>query len=309
MAKRIAAIGECMLELRQPPGTGLAGVPSLTLAYGGDTLNTALYLSRLDETVDYVTALGEDELSDWLVQQWSAEGIGCSRVTRRRGAVPGIYRVQTDAHGERSFLYWRDSAPARTLFDDPVAAADLFSALQGYDALYFSGITLAIYDATARQRFTDFIAHYAALGGQVIFDGNYRPHLWRSESEARTAFEQVYAHTAIALPTLDDEKALFGDVDERAVVQRLQQWGVAEVVVKMGERGALVVAQDVRAVVPARSVAVVDTTAAGDSFNAAYLAARMRGKPPAEAAAAGHSLASVVIQHPGAVIPAAQMPP
>ena len=85
-------------------------------------------------------------------------------------------------------------------------------------------------------------------------------------------------------------------------------WGVAEIVLKMGPQGCLVVSSDTRELVAANKVAVVDTTSAGDSFNAGYLAARLQGKSASAAARAGHRLASVVIQHRGAIIPLSAMP-
>ena len=68
-------------------------------------------------------------------------------------------------------------------------------------------------------------------------------------------------------------------------------------------------ADGVDEVVAAQPVArVVDTTAAGDSFAAAYLANRLAGAGPAAAARAGHALAGVVVGHPGALIPRSAMP-
>ena len=309
MSQRIAIIGECMLELSHGDDAEANGHTTMTLSYGGDTLNTAVYLSRLGAAVDYVTALGDDSMSDWMLEQWRAEGVGCDLVVRLEDSVPGLYMIQTDERGERSFLYWRDNAPAKRLFDEKSRANQLFDRLVDYDWIYLSGITLALYREAALQRFIGLMERYREGTGKIVFDGNYRPRLWGSASEAREAFEAVCRLTDIALPTLDDELLLFGDMDRAAVIQRLARWGVAEIGLKMGPDGCLVLAHSSESLVRSRNVTVVDTTAAGDSFNAGYLAARIAGASATQAADAGHDLASVVIQHRGAIIPAEKMPP
>ena len=135
---RVACIGECMIELKQADG-GL-----LSRGFGGDTLNTAVYLARLGAGVDYITALGDDPLSDEMIAGWTAEGIGTSRVLRVPGKLPGIYMIQTDAKGERRFFHWRDSAAARSLMDLP-ETPDILNSLAGYDFIYLSAITLSLY--------------------------------------------------------------------------------------------------------------------------------------------------------------------
>ena len=280
----------------------------MKLSYGGDTLNTALYLSRLGVKVDYMTALGDDSMSDWMIDQWRAEGVGCDLVERCTDSVPGLYMIQTDEQGERSFLYWRDSAPAKRLFDDEGRAKQLFDLLANYEWIYLSGITLALYSESSLRRFIGLMVEYRNGGGKIAFDGNYRPRLWPSVLAAQKAFEAIYRISAIALPTLDDELLLFGDKDRDAVVRRLESWGVAETGLKMGPEGCLVIANSAVELVRSRKVAVLDTTAAGDSFNAGYLAARIAGSSAEQAAEGGHNLASVVIQHRGAIIPAEEMP-
>jgi len=108
----------------------------------------------------------------------------------------------------------------------------------------------------------------------------------------------------ILLPTFDDDKALFGDANRKATAARYLAAGACEVVVKDGARPALVAGGGETGDVPALSVGEpVDATGAGDSFNGAYLAARLRDCPVAEAAAAGHAVAGQVIRHRGALIP------
>ncbi|PHN58605.1 ketodeoxygluconokinase [Pseudomonas sp. ICMP 8385] len=295
---RIALIGECMIEL-QHRADG-----SLQQSFGGDTLNTAVYLRRelgASSTVDYVTALGDDRFSDAMCQQWAAEGLGLDRVQRLPGRLPGLYCIQTDAQGERKFLYWRNEAAVRDCFTTP-GAEPVLAALPGYDVLYFSGITLAVLGEVGRVRLLAALVEARQRGARVVFDNNYRPRLWASVEAAREAYRQVLALVDMALLTEDDERALFGYADSEQVLAAYP--GIEEVVLKRGADDCLIRCGGERFAVPARVVEqVVDTTAAGDSFSAAYLASRLRGGSPQEAALAGHRLASQVIQLPGALIP------
>lgn len=295
---RIALIGECMIEL-QHRADG-----SLQQSFGGDTLNSAVYLAReLGEgaRVDYVTALGDDSFSDAMCQGWAAEGIGLDKVQRLPGRLPGLYCIQTDAQGERRFLYWRNEAAVRDCFTTPAAGA-ILAQLRDYDVLYFSGITLAVLGELGRKRLRETLAEARRRGARIVFDNNYRPRLWTSLAQAQAAYREVLADVDLALLTLDDEQALFGYGDSDAVFAAYPR--TPEVVLKCGAEACLIRCHGESFSVPARKVEkVVDTTAAGDSFSAAYLACRLQGGSPAQAAEAGHRLAARVIQHPGALIP------
>src|SRR3974390_3204549 len=129
----VACIGECMIELKQA-GSGL-----YSRGFGGDTLNTAVYLARLGASVDYITALGDDPLSDEMIAGWQAEGVGTARVARLAGKLPGIYLIATDEKGERRFFHWRESAAARSLLDLPGTEA-LLQSLLSCDLVYLSAI-------------------------------------------------------------------------------------------------------------------------------------------------------------------------
>jgi len=303
---RVASVGECMLELTHRDAT------SLSLGFGGDTLNTALYIARCADptklAVDYVTALGTDPMSDAMLAAWQAEGIGIGQVARLAGRLPGLYLIRTGDSGERRFFYWRTEAAVRALFRGPESEA-LLAALPGYDAIYFSGITLAVLAPAARDRFCEALAEARAGGRQVVFDSNFRPTLWSDPAEAQRVFGEFLPVVSLALPTFEDEQALFGDGNAEATARRYRAAGVAEVVVKHGGQGCLLnTAEGLRSVPIPAAILPVDTTAAGDSFNAGYLAARLLGADPSRAAQAGHGLAGVVIQHRGAIIPRADTP-
>lgn len=296
---RIACIGECMVELRErPDGT-------LTRGHGGDTLNTAVYLARLGMQVDYVTALGDDPWSDEMVAGWQEEGIGTSLVRRVPNRLPGLYIIQTDAAGERRFVYWRDSAAARILFDLPDGDA-LVAALAEYDLLYFSGITLSIYTATGRARLFQAAAAARARGGHVAFDTNFRPRGWPDRDAARALYRQAFAVADFVLASTEDLDLLFGPAGEAELLVNAAR---AEIALKLAYPAVRVIKDNAETLVEALPVPrLVDTTAAGDSFAAAYLAARLRGAAPDEAAADGHRLAGLVVQYPGAIIPRGAMP-
>lgn len=308
MRNKIAVIGECMLEVSSLSSDESQQSLPASLSFGGDTLNTAVYLARLGVEVDYVSGLGDDSMSSWMLGQWRSEGVGCNLVERFSGAVPGLYMIQLDENGERSFLYWRKNSPATRIFDDANKAAELFEKLLVYQQIYLSGISLALYQEAARHRLFDFLVRYRQQGGQVVFDGNYRPRLWASPEVARDAYEHMYRICDLVLPTDEDEEMLFGPETPEQVIQRLQSFGVEEVVLKMGPNGCLIGCGAESQFVPSEKVVVVDSTAAGDSFNAGFLAAKVEGKSSQDAASQAHKLASTVIQHRGAIIPLEAMP-
>ena len=298
---RAASIGECMVEFHRRPDGGYGR------GWGGDTLNAAVYLARLGIPTDYVTLLGDDPLSREMLAGWAAEGVGTGLVGRVPGRLPGLYLIETDARGERTFLYWRSAAPVRELMArrGPSLAVDLAD----HALVYLTGVTLSLFDEDGRTALGEVLAALRGRGCRVAFDGNYRPSGWPDPARAREAFTAMLRRTDIALPTFEDEAALFGDASPQVTIARLRAAGVAEVAVKRGAEPCLVAdgTTVVEVAVP-RPVAPVDTTAAGDSFNAGYLAARLQGEPPRLAAARGLLLAAEVIRHRGATIPRSAMP-
>lgn len=302
---QVALIGECMLELR-----GSAFGPMLQ-GYGGDTFNTAVYLARCGAAVGqralYATALGDDRLSAGLLARWEAEGIDCSLVRRIPGRLPGLYMIEVDERGERSFSYWRDQAAARAYFECELTPLEQRSG--EFDALYVSGISLAILPPAGRERLLALMQALRARGATVVFDNNYRPRLWPHPGEAREWFGRAFAAAGIALVTADDHQAMLELGSGAPVLKAAAALPTAELVVKRGAEPTLL--RDGHRgwqQVPTEPVAcVVDTTAAGDAFAAGYLSRRLAGAAPAEAAAFGNRLAARVIQHPGAIIERAAM--
>jgi len=297
---RVVAVGEVMIELaRTTDGRYRFG-------FGGDTFNTAVYLARAGVDVDYATALGDDPYSSGLLALAAAEGVGSNLMLRVAGRIPGLYLVETDDRGERSFFYWRENSPARELFELP-DWAKVAEGLLRARLIYFSGITLSLYSNVGIGRFLAVTELARKNGAKVAFDGNFRPRGWKGDpARTRSVFAEALKRVDIALPTFEDEALLWGDSSPDATVERLQAFGIGEIVVKNGPNSALVVADGNREFVPVPEIVEpVDTTAAGDSFNAGYLAARLGGEAASPAVISAHRLAGEVIRHRGAIMPRA----
>ena len=272
------------------------------LGYAGDTLNSAWYLRALlpaDWQVDYVTALGDDRYSQEMRAFLDKNGIGTAHIREIPGRRPGLYLIH-QAGGDRHFTYWRGQSAARLLADDREA---LDAALAGADLIYFSRITMAVLEPRARGRLMRAIVRARDAGARVAFDTNLRPALWSSPKVMASCLTAAASIADIVLPTHSDEAPLFKDSSPQATAERYLGLSVEEVAVKNGAAPGYIAGPGVSQVTaPQGSPKVVDTTGAGDSFNGAYLAARLTGHGIVEAAEAAHRVAGVVIGYPGALV-------
>ena len=292
----IVAFGEAMIELSNIEGD------HARIAVAGDTFNTAVYLARNGIEVSYATAVGEDAFSQRVVSAVEEEGISTALVRRFSERTVGLYAVSVDEYGERSFTYWRSESAARDALCGHDAGS-LEKRMSQAGLLYVSGITLSVLRHEGRDRLNQIARTINQRGGHVVFDTNYRAKGWGSAKEARSVIEQFQPFVTIALPTFEDDCEVFGDRCAEMTAARWAQAGVSEVVVKAGPKGAFLGGHGW--VAPSKTVRPIDSTGAGDSFNGAYLAARINGANPVEATKAAHKTAQQVLMTHGAILPPA----
>lgn len=295
LSRRFMALGECMVEMA-PQAGGLYG-----MGFAGDTFNTTWYMRRClpaEWQVGYLSAVGQDALSDRMLGFMGDSGIETGAIARRADRTVGLYMIQLSDQGERSFAYWRGASAARLLAEDE---GRLVEQLAGVGLAYFSGISLAILDAGGRSRLLAALGEAKAAGTRLAFDPNLRPALWASSAEMCETVMAAAGLADIVLPSFEDEARWFGDKDAAATLARYG--AAAEVVVKNGGGKMLARAgQGQFEFQPAFVKDVVDSTAAGDSFNAGYLASRLKGADVPRALWAGSALAGQVIRARGALV-------
>lgn len=272
------------------------------LGFAGDTLNAAWYLRRLlpqTQAVGYLTRIGRGGFSQRLRDFIADAGIVADHISTDPAREVGLYAIELQ-DGERSFAYWRSASAARGLADDPAALASAFAQA---GLIYLSGITAAILPPAGRDNLAAALADARSAGARVAFDTNIRPRLWEDAATLRGQITRFAGLADLVLPSMDEEAAHFGDAAPQDCIARYLTAGAGQVVVKNGggpvhyggTAGAGCV-DDLPRVQP------VDTTAAGDSFNAGYLAARVGGAGIPDAIRAGHAVAQKVIGARGALV-------
>ena len=293
---RILAIGECMAELAPEEGAD-----SYHLGFAGDVFNTAWYLARLrpSDDIAFFTAIGTDSISMKMRAAIVASGIDDRHVHGIEGRSIGLYLISLE-NGERSFSYWRGQSAARQLAQDKPA---LTAAVKEADLVYFSGITLAILDPDSRATLLDVLGDARASGKQIAFDPNLRPRLWSEPSDMTETIMQGAALCDIALPSFEDEARWFGDADPQTTLARYRAAGARTVIVKNGSEPVCFEAPGEAGTVPVPTLSWVrDTTAAGDSFNAAILAGLRQKLPFETCIAQACRLSGQVVQGKGALV-------
>lgn len=298
---KIAAIGECMLEFHQISQSNWA------MRYGGDTFNVAFYLNHYATNsrfeIQYITILGDDPHSEEMLSSWKSQGLGVDWVLRLPGGKPGLYLINTDEQGERSFVYYRTESAARQLFNVE-NTKQLAQVLLACDTLYLSGITLAILETEHRIRLQTLLRAAKSKGISIVFDTNFRPTLWESQAKAQQAVGEIFPFVDIALPTFEDHQILFDTPTPESCAQHLHEFGITEVIVKCGKSPCFVsqIQKEPFWIAAHKVHNVKDTSGAGDSFNAGYLWGRLNQRSLAQSAEMGHRLAATVVQHPGVIL-------
>ena len=295
---KIAVIGECMVELTKDKEM------FYKRAFSGDTLNLAVYLKRSLEQckIEYITVLGKDSISLDMIDYFKSEKLGTKYISKSENKYPGLYMIDTK-NGERSFTYWRNDSSAKELFLSN-SLEKISNSLQDYDLIYFSAITVAIMSKQGRSNLFKMLSQARKNNVQITYDSNYRTMLYDNVDSAKILHNEALKYCDIFLPSLDDERLLWGDISIDEIIQKAKNYGVSEIIVKCGgDDISYHYNNSTNKFKIKRLTKIVDSTSAGDSFNAGYLSARLENKDVKTSILRANKLANKVIMHKGAIIP------
>ena len=290
----LLCLGEPMLEFnQQPDGLWLEG-------FGGDTSNCAISAARQGASVGCLTHLGADQFGQKILDLWIKEAVDVSAVTCVEGAQTGIYFV-THSEAGHDFSYRRAGSAASLMRTSDLTAGPVSAALSSCRILHLSGISQGISDIAKDTAFAA-MEMVRAAGGRISYDPNLRLKLWPLD-KARSVIHQAMAMCHIALPGLDDAQLLTGHDAPDDIADFYLKLGAEIVALTLGRKGTLIATPEKRAVIPAFSVDAVDATAAGDTFDGAFLAETLAGSDAFAAAAYANATAALSTTGYGAVAP------
>lgn len=298
MTATIAYIGEPLIEL--------APVNQLDYRKGvaGDVFNTAVASAQLNVSSFLVSAVGQTYADQPIIDTAKGYDVNVDHVRRDDKHHAGLYLIQNDDSGERSFIYWRNDSAAKHLFQSSDNLRALLKSITTLNYWYFSGITLALMSEKSIDCFCQSVSEFRSCGGKVVYDNNYRQALWPSEQHYQKANEQILPWVDIFLPSVEDTLASGMAGSKADALRFLTELPVPEICIKQGlEPVILKTSEGVQTIPVIAADQVVDTTGAGDGFNGAYLAARAKGLAPIQAVKAGMLVSKAVIGHAGALLP------
>lgn len=292
------SLGECMLELR-PTTRG-----SIQSAYAGDTYNAAIYAKRFCPKLEvgFVSCVGTDPFSQSMLQEMQSEGLSTKWISQTNSAPIGIYSIETDEKGERSFHYWRKHSAASQLMSK-LDVKRFTHEVDKNSILLLSGISVAILDIESRNKALALIMSLRNKGVKIAFDPNYRVSLWPSLVDAKTWTDKFFEVSDIVLPGLDEMSDLFQITSKEHIKEFFFAKSVTEIVLKAGKAGSTVITPHTEVFHPfSEAPQQVDSTAAGDSFAGTYLASKCVHRDLKTCLVNASEIAAMVVQHHGAVI-------
>ncbi len=291
----VLAIGEPLVEFAALQPGPLEEAEAFRRGWGGDTSNFAVACARLGASVAYLTRVGDDAFGRALRAMWRREGVDDTYVQVAPGEPTGIYFLSRDRNGRHTFTYYRAGSAASRLSPQDLRP-EMF---EGVRVLHVTGITQAISDSACRT--VEAAVELArARGVLVSYDANIRPALKRVEL-LRDAVYAVMARATFVFLSTEDAFHLFGALPDAEVVGRVLEMGARTVVLKQGAEGCLVATPDDGfRQIPGWSVEPIDTTGAGDAFDAGFVVAWLRGEPLERAAAFANAVGALTTTALGA---------
>ena len=301
MKPQVVAIGEILVDFVSTRPGAYREAPAFEKCLGGAPMNTIVGVSRLGISAGAITAVGDDPFGQFLIEELKRNKVDVSQVKVKRGRRTTITFVANEPmSGERTFLFYRKPWIEETA-DSALEPDDINV---GYVAkasiLHVSGFALS--QNPCREAIFKAIRHARKTGVKVSFDPTLRVDVWDSLKILQETYNQVLRLSDVATFSREEAEFIFGTSEAEEAARRALRYGIGTVGIKLGEKGSLIMSEDGRTVkATAFKVKVVDTTGAGDGWNAGLLVGLCEGWDLEKCITVANAVGAMVVTKRGAI--------
>ena len=276
MSLDLIGMGEILIDFVAAEYGSYIDVKLFQKCFGGAPMNTIVGAARLGLRTGVVTAVGEDPFGMFLIRELEDNGVDTSYVKIKKGMRTTISFVTNEPEtGERTFIFYRKPWVSGTA-DSSLSIEDIdMNYISRAKILHISGFSLS--QNPSGRVILEAVKQARSLGIRISFDPTLRLDVWRSAETIKRVYRKALRLSNIATFSLEESAFIFGTENPEKVAEKAFKYGVDIVGVKMGSKGAfLQMKTGEKEHLPAFKVKAIDTTGAGDGWNAGLLTGLVR---------------------------------
>jgi 5-dehydro-2-deoxygluconokinase len=275
-------------------GVPLTGVKSFDAYVGGCPTNISVGTRRLGLRSALLTAVGEDEVADFVLAFLQREGVETRFIPRKAGRRTSAVIMSIQPPDKFPLTFYRDNCADRALDLDDVRTAPV----DRTRVVLVTGTGLGYEPSRSA---TIFAAERArASGARVVVDVDYRPGEWASAAHFGVHMRALLRSAHLAVGTEEELRAATGEEDARQAAERLVELGLEALILKRGGEGAIIFRPGEDPVaVPAFRIEVLNVLGAGDAFASGLLYGWLQGWTLERAVRMGCATGAIVVTRHG----------
>ena len=295
MKINVCSIGEAMIEISNIKNS------LYNQSFAGDTLNFCNYLDKKKLNAFFLSAIGKSEINQSLLDFVKSKNISTKYIKQINQFEIGLYLIKNKDNGEKQFFYWRDESAAKHYFNN-IDFLNLYKELKNFDYIYFSGITLSIIHISKLNNFIKLLKLLKRKKIKIVFDFNIRPSRWNKKN-LNIFLDSVLKFVDICFLSGEDMNYWKNKNNIKSYEQIVRKYKLKHSIFRKNAKFTYVFLNKTRYVFKNKLLKrVVDTSGAGDGFNAAYLSNFIVNNDPVLALKAGSSLGSKIVMKKGAIV-------
>ncbi|MGQ9721416.1 MAG: carbohydrate kinase family protein [Candidatus Jordarchaeum sp.] len=301
MTPKVIAIGEILIDFVASEPVSYIDTPSFLKCFGGAPMNTIVGVSRLGVSSGVITAVGDDPFGRFLTVELRKNRVDVSHVTIKKGKRTTITFVANDPEtGERSFLFYRKPWSGDTA-DSLLEIKDIDqNYVAGASILHISGFALS--QNPCRNAIFRAMDYAGKAGVRISFDPTLRLDMWDSLKVLRKTYEKALKSSDIATFSREEAEYIFRTNNPEEAAHKALRYGIKIVGIKLGNKGSIIMNDGGEKIEsPAFKVKPIDTTGAGDGWNAGLLVGLVKKWDLEKCITVANAIGALVVTKRGAI--------